>query len=528
MPSAGQGTLAPCPLCAAEKRTGGLRNCLLSLQPSIHVTVCMHPECIYFSPSETLSTVEVDPNVTQRKVHYSFEGLDSALFIICNSIFLTYSHENNVIPKHDILYNMMEIVNSERKNVRLMICDVKKLVLSQFLADLEDTWASIKGSFEKLGSLSHFLKKCLSVKWNKEMKCINKCRVDCESDTTGSVVCSPHAGILEFLPTPVVVSNNVKCDVCQTGKQTSLVNVQRSSNFVMLSTSNGIQLPMEGNLTCFQEKGSQAVYRLHSITVRENNNNLVTFLCDTLGHLRTQFQCQTLTSFKCTLKLSSVRPKSIVFVVFEKLFENGTQDAFKSLATQNQSYLLPTAKSFVSQASCKTPSIYIPKSLKRQHNSASRSTLEIDESPWSFERAFPTGVPKMEASSTSQIFAKRKFQSYTRKNDSKTSETQSRPEVVEQNRVKDAMTWRDNIQRRFLSIADDGRRAKVSNYIATLQNLNVKILESESVVNSKPKSRSGRSTPFSVSKVLSHSAHATPRITPVHSPSAATVHVSFE
>ena len=65
MPSAVPGNLPPCPLCAVQKRKSdksGLRKCLLTGQPtSIHVTVCIHPECVYYCPSESLSDVQIDP-----------------------------------------------------------------------------------------------------------------------------------------------------------------------------------------------------------------------------------------------------------------------------------------------------------------------------------------------------------------------------------------------------------------------------------------------------------------------------------
>ena len=530
MPSAVPGNLSPCPLCAAEPRRSGksgLRKCLLSLQPSIHVTVCIHPECTYYAASETLSSIQLDPEVTQSKIHYNFEGLDSALFIICNSMFLSYCHENNMIPESDLLYKVMQVATKESKNARLLICDVKKVIMSQISNDLEDTWHCIKNSLEKLCSLSKFLKKSLAVRWKKEMKCINKCSVDPKSaEESKSIVSSTDAGVLDFLPTPVIVSNNVECDICSTRKQACLVNVQRASNFVMISTPNGIQLPMEGNMTCFQEKGTQSVYRLHSITVKENNNSLVTFLCDAHGHLRTQFQCQTLTSFPCTLKLSSVRPKSLVFVVFEKLYEDNTLNPFKPHNPWNQSYIIPAANSVITQTTNNSSQVYLPKSLKRPNNAMSK-TPQIVNSSWSLEETFPSATTTVwNANKPSRVFAKRKFQSYAQSGGPCNEARICSAEIFEQNNVKDAMNWKNNIQRRFLSIADGGRRAKVSNYIATLQNLNVKILESESEVTSNNRSRSGLSTPLSISKVISQSAHATPRITPVHSPSAATVHVS--
>ena len=65
MPSAVPGNLPPCPLCAVQTRKSGksgLRKCLLTGQPtSIHVTVCIHPECVYCCPSESLSDVQIDP-----------------------------------------------------------------------------------------------------------------------------------------------------------------------------------------------------------------------------------------------------------------------------------------------------------------------------------------------------------------------------------------------------------------------------------------------------------------------------------
>ena len=73
MPSAVPGNFPPCPLCAVQKRKSGkngLRKCLLTGQPtSIDVTLCIHLECVYYSPSVSLSTVQIDPFISQTSLN---------------------------------------------------------------------------------------------------------------------------------------------------------------------------------------------------------------------------------------------------------------------------------------------------------------------------------------------------------------------------------------------------------------------------------------------------------------------------
>ncbi|XP_075255815.1 uncharacterized protein LOC142348376 isoform X1 [Convolutriloba macropyga] len=438
MPSL-SGSAGVCPLCEVKKdcaNMGYLRKCLLSFDPHISISLCSSPDCAYYESTSSLEQVPLPEFITRE-----YTGLDTILFLITRSVYLRLSFQNNNIPGADLLSRILYL-SIERKQHIYEIRNYVLLNCGNFICD------DVIEGFHCLSQFSPFLKKAFATRCSTRVDCERQCKNSIEEES--HFINVNELGYMELSLSPTVVLSGNACRRCKQRSANRYVHIEPISDFVLVKTSKGIHLPFQIGKTSFQTNDG-GIFRLHSVTT-ESDSGWDSYLCDSMGHLREQFSSDTKVAVECSKKLASLKSTSIRYVLFEKVFD--TQTNSRSIERK-----------------------------KVENNKRSPNKLS---SPIKFG---PIG--KKPRLYTEKTDSEKPFSSYV-------SQRKSGAQSLFKNEQGDALMWRKQLQKRVSTLSKNSRKTKVSDYIATLQSLNMQILDSE---NKLGRSRDdNNSTPHSFAK----------------------------
>ena len=452
------GALEECPLCKRREpgNMGYLKKCLLSSDPQVFITVCTESECCYYNSDSNIDLVDLPAQCDSS----DFSGLDSALFILTNSVYLRLSYRNNNIPADDVLSRILYLA-LERKNY---IYEIRNYLVQNDKLSINGN--DIAASLSFLMKLSNFIGKAFRTKWAITTDCLKGCKDSGEDTCLLSV---KDVGFMKLSETPAVVIPGKSCRSCKLSKINRYISLQEASNFVIVQTRSGISLPFEIGQTSFRL--DENTYRLHAVTT-VHRMGYDTFLCDSLGHLREFFESETKVSKSCTLKLGSLKSANIRYIVFERLFEESRSFGGSDVNANFSNVVKPFQD--------------LTATIRKQSGS------RIHTSPMKYGPA--AKKPRLYSGKTNDL-PEKPFSSYT-------AQKKTNSDSASKDKTQgDALVWRKQFQKRFSNLTSNSRKSKVSNYIATLQSLNMQILESESrLVQKNTATTVGSFTSFSVNK----------------------------
>jgi len=441
MPSV-SGTLGVCPICSVRKHEGNmgyLRKCLLTSVPEVSVILCTSADCTYYDSDASINEVSLPKHVTR-----DYSGLDAILFVITRSVYLKLSFQNNKIPSTDPLYQILYLAIERKQHMY----EIRNFTLQQCG---ECNAVELNNCLLYMCKSSPFLKRAFRSRWTSRMNCGKKCKGDTEEE--GPKITLNSNGYMELSSTPSIVLPNSSCRTCKQYQSVNrYITLDYVVDFAFIETRKGISLPFEIGKTAFQTDYDE-VYRLHAI-ITENEGDIECYLCDTIGHIRERFESSTKVSSEYNSYLASIKPNSVRFVMFEKLFDNGL---ISSIANKRSSSEKDGQKFILS-----SPIKYGPVGKK----------------------------PRLYSSKTTSKASEKTFSSYVSQKKS-TAHTLTKP-----SEQGVALAWRKQFQKKFTTLSSTTQKSKVSGYIATLQSLNMQILEGESKLQ---KASSGSFSKFSKS-----------------------------